>query len=280
MNTQNRHRRLLPVVAAIALAGFASGAWAVSTWTASACGGPSDPSLVSAGNTGGCSSGGVAATVSAWSNTASSSSGHLGTTTTSTPGTFETAKLVLYGNNYGITNQNPSGSPDTETTTPNHAIDNDTNVDMVLLKFDTSIALSAFTLGYTNNDSDVTVLRYAGATTGSTTAASLMNNKSLSNLTASNGWTLVDSYSNVAGTQSIAGGASSSWWLISAYNSTIGGVKSWTDTNLDYFKLLSFAGNTVAPPPPPGVPEPGSLALAAFAAFGAFAARRRIKQVH
>jgi hypothetical protein len=122
-----------------------------------------------------------------------------------------------------------------------------------------------------------------------------LNGKSYGGTTGllANCWTLLGNYADVwdiaataitgFGTQAHTvavnpGGISSSYWLIGAYNSTVGGgttaggigaVGTGTASSYDYVKLLAVYAS------PKGVPEPSSLLLAAFALFGLTALRRR-----
>ena len=91
-------------------------------------------------------------------------------------------------------------------------------------------------------------------------------------------WSLVNNYADMVDDTARATNASitqsSSWWLISAYNSAWG-----TGTNTanlsngdDFVKVLS----SITTMPGGTVGEPGSLAMAGLALLGAFAARRKV----
>lgn len=224
--------------------------------------------------------------VSAYANTNGTS-----TTNNAALQTIEAATWVAsYG---GITNaDNPnSGRSDIDLNEgsstlpyPEHAIDNNQRYDMALLTFTDSVKLTQLSLGYTYNDSDVTVMAYTGA------GAPTLIGKTFDALV---GWTLIGNYSNVgSGTSINSSGIFSSYWLIGAYNplaangsgvagrttSMVGGAAG--DSTYDYVKLSSvtgcISGTTGCNPPSTGskVPEPGSLALLGVGVVGLMRMRK------
>ncbi len=177
---------------------------------------------------------------------------------------------------------------------PDHSVDSllPGTYDFVMVQFASAAILDQFRIGWGAADSDITVMRWAGAglPTGGTGAVTTGGNGTLSNTIGASGWQLVSSYSDVcknssnvlvsntnctAANSTVTTGATSasSYWLISAYNTTMDTVNSFTSGN-DGFKL-NWLRTTNAPPPPPGVPEPSSMALLAAAALGFVGARRR-----
>ncbi len=181
-----------------------------------------------------------------------------------------------------VTNQGGSGAGMTttgeSTASPNHAIDNSGATELVSLKFGSAIKLESVTIGWNGGyDSDISVLAYTGAAPQPASIAGL----SLSGLLSS-GWTLVGSYANlavgVAKTVTNASNISSSWWLVSAYNSGFGtsanSSSSGLDNNNDYFKLLAVAGTAVGATGGK-VSEPTTIALFGLALLGTVATSRR-----
>lgn len=154
-------------------------------------------------------------------------------------------------------------------TAPEHAMDNSGAMELIAFHFDTAVALDAITLGWSQNDADLTVMAYQGASAPS----SFIQGKSVSNLTAGAGWALVEN-SGEAGagadpTRTVnAGNVSSSWWLISAYNAGYGGGT--LDDLSDFVKILSISSKDVSL-----VSEPSSLILLSAALLGLVAVRRR-----
>jgi hypothetical protein len=198
------------------------------------------------------------------------------------------AYVGSYSGGLGVTNNNEDG------TSPNHAVDNYANIDSILFSFDENVNLTSFNAGYVSGDSDFTVMAYVGGT-GLPDAPDLAG-KTYSQLLTS-GWMLIGNYAAGSstgahnftnynnGTSTAANTTYSSYWLIGALNTLVGGVQDMTtcsrwSTNCtpapkyDYFKILSLAGCdcSTAPDGTPGcggggggggggVPEPGTLLL-------------------
>lgn len=183
-----------------------------------------------------------------------------------------------------------------------HSMDNNGRSDVMLLTFTDQIALQSLKLGWIGADSDVFILAWSGAApVGGIT--SQLAGKTFAQIAAdtandpANGWRLIDSLSNVALNTTTEFNKSapvySSYWLIGTggFSSAAsgGGVTSgdksgsnWitfgsTGAQYDYVKLAAVGGTTYSPPPTttPGVPEPGSLALAGAAFLGMVGMRRR-----
>lgn len=205
---------------------------------------------------------------------------------------YTTAYLKQNGSSsgFGVGSQAEGGN---SVQYPEHAMDNNPGgqADLILLKFDTAVALGSVTLGWTSSDNDITVMAYNGTLTGANDqakAANLIGGKTSANLTTTGTWGLIQNVGDGApdaaygdsGTNILrsvnSGNVVSSWWLISAYNSGFGGsgIAS-PDALKDIVKLMTVASKDVPPPPPGKTPEPASLALTSLALLGAIGARRR-----
>jgi len=196
--------------------------------------------------------------------------------------TTNSSALVYYapggGTNYGF------GMDSDGSTAPNHALDNNGNTEAVLLNFSSAVALTNINLGYVSNGSasntpgaivGVSLFRWTG-----TGAPPSLNGVSVS---AMGSWQLVGNYADGYGSNNAdLLGETSSWWLVSAYNTVFGtaqetvGASSLASTvNDSYFKLFSV-GSTVNTTTSK-TPEPGSMALAGIALLGAVWTSRRRK---
>lgn len=178
---------------------------------------------------------------------------------------------------YGINNRQSADAG--EGTSPEHAIDNDFYTDAVAYGFSKSTVLESVKIGWSGTDGDISVLYYAG--TGDAFAA--MGTWGTASGFAASGWKLLNHY-NVAGginSSNVDVGlnnvnkVSSSFWMVTAYNSAFGttGFNS-VSSGRDYFKLLSVSGTTAQS----RVSEPGALALAGLAMGGMVLLRRRARR--
>jgi hypothetical protein len=116
----------------------------------------------------------------------------------------------------------------------------DTDYDMALISFDTSVELTDIEFGW-RSDGDFTLLAYNGAGTpsiaGSTWAAEAN----------SGDWLTVGQYNGgVTGSYYAVNdtGISSQFWLLGAYNSVFGVGTGGVDANDDAFKVRKLKGNT------------------------------------
>jgi len=195
--------------------------------------------------------------------------------------TIQNATIVSYPGGVGIRNADwASGDVDVnESSSPEHAIDNNERFDMVLLNFGAQkVNLTGLSLGWVNTDSDISVMAYTGAN-----PMSLIGNTygSLVGL----GWKVIGNYSdegvgtvNITGSngQTLLANQSSSYWLIGAYNWVAAGgnfTQNTTAGYMDYVKLASVTGDvktTITQ-----VPEPGSFALITLALVGMLYMRQR-----
>ncbi|MBI5257009.1 MAG: PEP-CTERM sorting domain-containing protein [Burkholderiales bacterium] len=227
-------------------------------------------------------------------------------TTASATASFTQQWVQNYGSGSGLGVKLTSGTGAIETTSPDHAVDNNQQLEGVLLYFGQAITLKQLAVGWASADSDLSLFAYTGSATSSATTA--MSGTKVGGATGTSGiggsWALVGNYANADNPNGStttdtpfgvnAGNVSSSWWFVSAYNSKFGGSCTGTDGNAstscsntnnttssptDFFKFLSVAG-TYGGGNTQQTPEPASIALVSMGLIGALGLRRRRNATH
>ncbi len=203
----------------------------------------------------------IGATATGWANTQGTANINL-----------EQGQLQSWSGGLGV--KHADGETDSS---PQHATDNEGRLESILYSFNQAISLTQVNITWYQNDSDITVLAFTG---GNFNVNSNLAGLSYASL-LTNGWTLVGHYSNLhqnGNKTTVNTGISSSYWLIGAANS-LGQSGSGLDSSLDYVKIGALAATVTTqftpPPPPTGVPEPGTLALFGLGALMLARARRR-----
>jgi hypothetical protein len=192
-----------------------------------------------------------------------------------TGSTYRTAAINQQGtgSGFGVYNQTEGLSAGS----PNHAADNSTpGVDMLMLQFTAAEILKSVTIGWSGSDGDFQVLRWNGASNASlSTVNTSIIGKTATQLVSGGGWELVTLVNGAGGISTPdvsysvnAGNLSSSYWLVSAYNSSFGGSGATWGT--DAIKVLGVTAGL-----PGQVSAPGTLALAGLGLVGLAFVRRR-----
>lgn len=251
--------------------------WTPSTTTGDWCSGMSSSSMATYGN---CARyGGSETPASPATNvmqvTAFSNTGTLPGGAGANDYAIQNAYLAFWGNSgLGVVNRNPGGTVDPpeggtgstpSSSAPEHSVDNNGRYDMVLLSFDRAVSLTGVDIGWSQTDSDITVLAF-----NSTGVLNDLVGQRYGALQS--GWQLVGQYANAndVSVQPISTPSLSRYWLVGAYNPLVGGTA--LTTGNDYVKIRAFTATETQKK----VPEPSSAWLvAAVVTAGGFWARRR-----
>jgi MYXO-CTERM domain-containing protein len=295
-------RALFPAAALLAL-GLSAVPASAATWAKNAttsvgtCGNAAPGTTCTIAN---AETDGSNATLTAWGNVATNSTGAVSNTSTSDgmAGYWRASNFTDQGaSGLGLNHGQHCGSGTDaskcqdiqEGGNPEHAFDNNQRTDAGLFKFDKSTSLKQVTFGWSQTDLDFTVLAWTGngvpsmsnyyvtntnnnLIAGKQNMVSSVASSYTTNGPVNGGWKLVGNYAKGASSSSQsfdinALNVSSSYWLIMAYNSAFGSGTG-LDMGNDTFKLFSVAGST-------SVSEPGALALALMALGGVAYTRRR-----
>lgn len=247
----------LPALALVTAVLLSGGAAAQATYnlTTTANGGTcGNPSSINYGNFASCNANNV--TVSAWSMDRGA-----GTVDSLTGSGYANAQLSNQGTSgWGAKNRREG----TGAASPEHSVDGIVPglADMILLSFASATVLDDIRMGWVAGDSDIAVLRWAGASapgrtdgagtdgSGSTAVANRVGANLTDTVAGVNtaGWQLVGAYPNVGTTQRDLNidSLASSWWLIAAFNTTMasGGSNNCRGFNGSNPSLANATNNT------------------------------------
>jgi hypothetical protein len=194
------------------------------------------------------------------------------------------AQLFFYsGNGFGVRNADCCTGDPGEDSSPEHSVDNEGRSDYVLLSFSEAVNLTQVTMGWRNNDSDLSILAFNNGTLPASMIGTSSNDSS--GMTHSQlqtaGWQLIGNYSGPTGSTSDEFSINtnttyaSKYWLVGGYDDrwALNGLTNPTGlgTGNDFVKILALYGNKTT-----GVPEPNALLLLGVAMAGLWATRRKV----
>lgn len=158
-----------------------------------------------------------------------------------------------------------------------HAFDSyNRDYDMVLVSFDTDVALNEVGIGWTNSYyTDFSVLAFAG------NGGPQLSGNTWRNVAGSGNWAQIGNYTATgSGYYAVnSGNTTSKYWLIGAYNSAFNNPHeqyNCVDVGNDAFKLVGLSGKaSYADNPPDKVSAPAGIGVLAMG-LGFIALRRRM----
>lgn len=154
--------------------------------------------------------------------------------TSKNPDLVQNAILTAYSGGLGVQNRGESN------VSPDHAIDNSSGwIDFILLQFDKSVDLNAFTVGWYSGDADATI--GWGTTAAAWNISPTLNNQSITTLNnLVTGTVNSDVSSNFTGTRLLD---------IPTANTVMISARQGSNTVTDYFKVKSIDVTAAVPEP-------------------------------